>query len=418
MANPPYSPMVYYKVSYTTNSNSDATAAQNLFDTFINATSYSGILNTSVAAVDVSQEEAAWDDEAGIIFADSNKFNCNKAMLTEFGYTPALSVSQTIADVNGFMSRPYNILLFSSMERVMELLQKFTIWNTISSIIAIYSIPRNMFASILSWRNNTYPYAGTFNPVFVTKDSKGLHDSEVVNKKLLNFPYCYMRVEGPDGTLKEYRYEDFANLYDPQLYDGKVRFLTSGEVQGIPVVSLIPTFYREYGINVVDDTEDQIDVKVLNYEERVDFSNFPQVPYCTDSFLAFLGAQATNYIAGLTSTTKYGLMSRADALDIEQDYLAGSLAANNVDKALNTVNLAGSVANVGAVANANYSPAINMDYDQGQYYEGASFNGRGFMSDISGSGMMSSARGLLNNQNRKAQIMLQARSMERRGIHL
>lgn len=263
------------------------------------------------------ETDPAWDDCAGLVFAQSNKFNCNKAFLTEFGYTPSLGGTQTIADINGFMSRPYDIMVFESMDRAMQLLNKFTIWNTVSSVIAIYSIPRNMLASILSWRQNDYPFGGAFSPLFITKDSKGLYDNTVVNKKLLNFPYCYMRVEGPDGTLKEYRYEDFANLFTPSMYDGKVRFLTSGELQGIPVVSLIPTFYREMGTNIVDGTEDQVSIGSLNYEERVDFSNFPQVPYCTDSYLAFLGAQATNYIAGLTSTSKYGLLSKADAVEEE-----------------------------------------------------------------------------------------------------
>lgn len=109
--------------------------------------------------------------------------------------------------------------------------------------------------------------------------------------KLHTFPYTYINVIAPDGTNKEYKFENFAKVTDGT--EGSANFTLTSNFNGVPTMSLVPLNYKMTGS--ADDVR-----TMYNYQERIVYKAFPPVGWTTDSYLSYLNQQNTAFAMTLT----------------------------------------------------------------------------------------------------------------------
>ena len=122
-------------------------------------------------------------------------------------------------------------------------------------------------------------FVETINPVF---------QSGIKNKKLYTFPYQYIKVSSPDGSAKEYKFEDFTDLQSLNsglASDFDCKFLYMTDISGKPIMGVYPYDYKMF----FDATYNYR--HRLNAEERFEYTDIPQVAYMTDAYLAYVGSQ-------------------------------------------------------------------------------------------------------------------------------
>ena len=103
----------------------------------------------------------------------------------------------------------------------------------------------------------------------------------VVNHKLMRYPYAYGRMISPNGDIKEVRFEDFINIQHNEDV-GYVAMLL--DISDRPIFVLAPVDYKISGEN----TEN------TNVLEGMFFNQFPTMPYTIDAFNAQIAAVAKN----------------------------------------------------------------------------------------------------------------------------
>lgn len=110
---------------------------------------------------------------------------------------------------------------------------------------------------------------------------------EVQNKKLLLFPYQYLRVYTNGGDVKEYKYEKFIDLMLDGNGHATFKYMTLFDNN--PMTSLVPVGYNISGANA---------------GERIDDTEFPQIGYSTDAYLAFINNQMSKNLLEKTGTVQ------------------------------------------------------------------------------------------------------------------
>lgn len=129
------------------------------------------------------------------------------------------------------------------------------------------------------------------------------------NKKLFSYPYNQLWVSNNQGTVNEYRYEDFT-LDDKGFY----HFEAAASAIGSPEVILYPINYR--GI-------------IKNYDSAIVLSGFPTVPWIGDTYKAYMamnrnqlmvqsGSDLVNYLANVASAFFGGAMTVNNNADMYQ----------------------------------------------------------------------------------------------------
>lgn len=158
------------------------------------------------------------------------------------------------------------------------------------------------------------------------------------NKKLLQFPFCYLGFNKSNGNNKVYKFEDFTN--------GVAKFQGLCEVNPNPQAVLIPENYKG---------------QIQNLEEIAVVGGYPTVSYKTDTFNSWL-AQNANIIDIQYERTKYnynmGLAS--NAVGVATDTLSGVLSA------LNPLELSGVGSSIASMSNRMLeveSSSKNYEYD-------------------------------------------------------
>lgn len=132
------------------------------------------------------------------------------------------------------------------------------------AVLGIYQMTDGMWSGYLSAGSETTPALG-LSP----------RDYDVQNKKLLLFPYQYVRVYNNSGAIKEYKYEKSKLVMNGEgAKTLRLEFIPIFD--GVPQSSLVPLDYEMDGENI---------------EERIDGGLIPQVGYTTDAFLSYLSKQ-------------------------------------------------------------------------------------------------------------------------------
>lgn len=204
-------------------------------------------------------------------------------------------------------------------------------------INAMYLVPAQIVdAATIDFTNvsvfNDYYNALASQDVVREKTSEA-HDLQhaVTNKKLLNFPYSYLRVACEDGT-KEFKYENFKAVQDG---GNDCSFKLIATLVGVPRLLLVPF---KYGKNVTDkapagdgDNPDVLaDITLANYslEDAIVIATFPQIEYSTDGYLTFLAGEYSAIRANMTTDTELEQRLQQERIADSSVYTAGGMLAS------------------------------------------------------------------------------------------
>lgn len=179
----------------------------------------------------------------------------------------------------------------NSTSSLTTVLKAFDEAGAANSIIAIFLAPYNAFdkvdstildngqvkqtfsAKLLDWENNI---TGDVAPTKLTS----LDGYTPVNKKLLTFPYCYLRVSNNNGSDAIFHYEKFANVEG-----GYCHFqMLCSICPGMSII-LYPSAYD--GIS-------------SNYNESLSAGKFPTCGWASDSYTNWLTQNGVNIVSSLT----------------------------------------------------------------------------------------------------------------------
>lgn len=229
------------------------------------------------------------------------------------------------------------ILATSDYKKMSSILDAITEQDSVSSIIGMYVLPLSFLVTVhasnmdrilttnyetLNQQGDNYPDGMTLadNAVTVFKEEvHPLNFSQVKNKKLLTFPYQYIKVTDPSGLVKEYKFEDFTEFQDisgnTSESDFTARFALLGDMTGTPKIEMYPYLYKIYQKGT--SAPYMSFRKKLNVDERMEFTDFPQQAFMTDAFTAYV---ANRY-------AQDALMNTTNRLWSSQEGVEGSISA-------------------------------------------------------------------------------------------
>lgn len=239
-------------------------------------------------------------------------------------------------DFGSSMSIPYWIIYIPNSIAVDytidKLLNKLTVWGCVSSIINMYSLPISTAIRAVK---------GASGYIVNAKTSK--QRQNVLSKKLLNFPFSYMRLIAPNGDKKELHYELFKGVQEGG-NDCPIEVIL--DVIGRPSMIACPVNYKMSGQDFNESGD--------NLEEGLIFGQIPTSPYSTDAFLAQMAAYSQSIIGNNTTDYMYQLGIQQVGVSTEQFTKNFNLTGNLVNAAKSGLsldfggvgsNIAGSMAN-------------------------------------------------------------------------
>lgn len=203
-------------------------------------------------------------------------------------------------------ARGYDIIAISGLitstgtKLFSEVLDKLTKWDAISQIVAIYAMNDYVFLSAFVDSDGVVPSPGDIAqnniytvPTSFTRMNNNLQHS-VNNKKLLTFPFSYMRVISPRGDTKEYKYEEFSAV---MAGIGSPEFKIMGDLNSRPSILMAPIKYKRWSSSYDVDGIDMSDATNVNLDEMINYDEFAQVPFVTDAYLTYISGQVMNAFA-------------------------------------------------------------------------------------------------------------------------
>lgn len=222
----------------------------------------------------------------------------------------------------------YNVIYIPSNSNwVSGLLTHLTQWNCVSAIIGLYGIPNNLM--VAAGLATSGP--GTEGSFYATQKTAKTKLS-VHNKKLMLYPFSYMRLIAPNGDIKELRYESFEAV---QQGNDACRIDFNLDITEKPTLIVAPDGYMMTGLSPETSNMN------ANLREGLIFNQFPSLPYTIDSFLSQISALSASIIGN--NTTEYGYNLEQKQLDIYKEGVS---------------NAASGVAMIGNITSGNWSAAV------------------------------------------------------------
>lgn len=119
------------------------------------------------------------------------------------------------------------------------------------------------------------------------------------NKKMLCYPYKLMTADNYNGSVNQYRWEDFNNV-------GVANFQIEGSAMPKPTMTFFPTDYR--GVKSTAQERNTYEQESLWYD------NFPCVNYVTDTFKAWVSQYGNSYAVETAAKIGLSVASMAESL--------------------------------------------------------------------------------------------------------
>lgn len=280
------------------------------------------------------------------------------------------SMSSSNNAIHGFLfsnfSKPYYILAIPSIRKDLQdtMLDYLTEWSVVNNILSVYAIPVPMFLNAMDGIGDVdlseedmldYDDVAAIDYEYKTAYANRNNQSYVPHcQKLFTSPYSYFRVENPSGDIKEYRYEDFLDIRNGS--ENTVKFRTILDLNCNPSLVTMPYKYKLYNnidASISGGTNYHPAISAnFNVLERMEYKDFPQVPYVIDGYLMHLATEVNRAIGSYTTNT---------ALSTASEYLTAKVAsqASEFRKSGDYWNLASDVAGdaselSGAALSKNY----------------------------------------------------------------
>lgn len=230
-----------------------------------------------------------WNNDAQL--APNNSSNIKAGYITLFVESGAYAGSPT------------------QMGIVSQLLEYLTQWNCVSAIIGIYPVPNSLMVfSGMSYGTHASSIAVNIDTVKTRIN--------VNSKKLMHYPYSYLRLIAPNGDIKELHFEEFASVQagnDSCLVDVDMNLTEH------PTMIVAPDDYKMSGISPTGGGMEP------NMHEALIFNQFPTLPYTIDAFLAQVAAVSAGIIANRTEETAWDLAAQHVAVENEANSFIGNI---------------------------------------------------------------------------------------------
>ena len=294
-------------------------------------------------------------------------FYFNADMQTE------LNITSNSASIESNLAMPYYVFIGEDHnENIEKLLEHITLWGGVNAVIGLYSLPLSMIMSAFPNINQT----GVNNYLKInTRNSKYFIDNKVNNKKLLNFPFSYIRMHDSLGNEKEYYYENFRRGYTDQ---EDCPFTLTGRIGVSPQMDLAPVNYKN---------DNMVGPSHISFNERMSISNFPQLGYNTDAFLTYIAGKVAS--VARTDNLEYRNM-KADEMsqsyaykrqDLEWD--AQQAQQRSDENAMDNAMFASDYGAMSSIASGAASAASGLTQDVPSYSGAASSTGGALSSAVS-----------------------------------
>lgn len=239
-------------------------------------------------------------------------------------------------DQNGFMS---------------ELIKILTQYSALDSIIDIKAVPDYFMILAGTDTNSNEPVT------FAQKTVKS--KISVTNKKLMRYPYSYMRVMAPNGDIKELQFERFANV---QAGEDLCYITTALDFSDQPTLIAAPKNYK-MALSLNPSAR-------ANILEGVLFNQFPSCPYTVDAFLAQVAAVANQTIGNRTVDSGWDMAAEQTRLDKTAEILkSGKMAADAgaLGGKMAEGDLLSSISNIFGVASGSNEYGIDLESKRGKF---------------------------------------------------
>jgi len=252
--------------------------------------------------------------------AASQKWNTLKTSVDYWGnLTPAEVTDTTMFNQwsNGF-ARPFafgGIVIIQGQEqtavnRMKAVIDLLTFNDLSSCIIGLYVLPTWVFKAITGDEH-------VGGPLYLDMTMRPMTG---VDPKLNTFPFRYIRVITADGSTKEY---DITKFYSNKQTGHHCEFKIFGDASAIPTTALVPYRYKNASGG---DAGPVLNPGVnYNFDERIEYSGYPQAGFATDGFLTYLSSQYQQNIVQNGSVS-----SRVDkTADLVQGLVGGTQGMNS-----------------------------------------------------------------------------------------
>ena len=228
-------------------------------------------------------------------------------------------------------SKPYSIIAIGRDHKVNgqtrnnpvaieEFIERVKSWSGTSElVIALHSVPAYMFFEMFDPDEQGHIFYTVDVP-----DGTGIH-----NKKLLRYPYSYIRAVSPCGDIKEYQFEKSDDVNGEMLIGQtpEFKFDLYFDYNATATYSLIPVNYKmEFPNSTVLITGVDWD----NMFERLDYNCIPQVPYICDAWITALAATNAEILKSNTVETQNQMIHAKMQLEFDQDTYSLMQSQNNL----------------------------------------------------------------------------------------
>jgi hypothetical protein len=198
----------------------------------------------------------------------------------------------------------------TAVDRMKEVIDLLTFNDLSSCIIGLYVLPAWVFKAITGDQH-------VGGPLYLDMTMKPMTG---VDPKLNTFPFRYIRVITADGSTKEY---DITKFYSNKPTGHHCEFKMFGDASAIPTTALVPYRYKNASGG---DAGPFLNPGVnYNFDERIEYSGYPQAGFATDGFLTYLSSQYQQNIVQNGSVS-----SRFDkSADLVQGLVGGTQGMNS-----------------------------------------------------------------------------------------
>lgn len=267
-------------------------------------------------------------------------------------------------------AKPYYILAIGSNRDTIQdtLIDYLTEWSVIDNIIAIYNMPIQMFVNSMNGiadvdleesSMTNYDSLTHLDYTYKTSYANRTNQTYVPHcQKLYTSPYSYFRMENPSGDVKEFRFEDFVDIRGGSSTTAKFRAIM--DLNCKPSLVVMPYKYKflnniDASISGGTNYHPAISAN-FNLLERMEFKEFPQVPYVTDGYLAYLASEVNRSMGSYTANAGLALADQYASAAVDKSIYENQKTGTNWNWGGKTIssasNIAGSFAekNIGGAA--------------------------------------------------------------------
>ena len=248
-------------------------------------------------------------------------------------------------------ARPYMMVACESFDVLQKIIDYLNSTGNVSSILGAHEMPIALLDEFFYSIAPSNPASSLITAQPVIKIPTPARQKEFINNqnldpKLHYFPYSYYTLEGVNnGSRMEFKYE-LTNTDTVTATGGTYKVVTF--IKGVTVNSsgtyfyICPKSYKEAIEDEADTSPAQGLIPLNQLDYMMVYSDFPEIPYNTDAYAAFIAGKAKDLMAQNTKEGMYAMgaeyiQAQASKYTSEMGVVSNSLSAAGSALTLNPV---------------------------------------------------------------------------------